>query len=507
MSMDAGSSSRSSSTSSSSSSSSSNSSRSSSSSQSSQTSSSSTATSSTASSTSSSDTSSQSSATSSSPTDSSSVGLQESAAEREAAEAKACTFADAWGAEESSSDSKEAVEGEQEAASTQTAAEYNARSEALGSADLSRGAKNDPESVKALQSELQTQLGRDVGGVDGKFGPKTEAAVKEFQQQNGLEATGKVDETTRQALLGDKPEQAEQAEQAVAMTRTEYDAKAAALGTNELGRGMKNDANSVKALQGELENALGREIGVDGKFGPKTEEAVKEFQERNGLEPSGKFDDKTRDALLGDKPAMTREELQDQEAARQAEAANPKEDMIFGDMLSAEEQDKVRQIAEELGTNPNDLMAVMAVETGGTFDPAERAGGTTNGAVGLIQFTGTAVTAMNQRRAAEGLEPISKDALSQMSFVEQMDHVRDYLQDTFNERGFQGEIGRDDLYAAILAPASLNRSDSAAVYSAGTKNYNSNKSLDTNRDGKITRAEMTARVEEWYNRGMAGLAS
>ena len=180
--------------------------------------------------------------------------------------------------------------------------------------------------------------------------------------------------------------------------------------------------------------------------------------------------------------------------------------MIFGDKLSASEQDKVREVAKALGTTPNDLMSVMAVETGGTFDPAEKAKGSKSSAVGLIQFTGTAVTDMNKRRAAEGLPPISKDQLSKMSFTEQMDHVQDYLQDTLKERNFKGEVGRDDLYAAILAPSSLNKSNTAAVYSRGSKAYSANKSLDTNRDGKITRNEMTARVESWYDRGMAGLA-
>ena len=33
-------------------------------------------------------------------------------------------------------------------------------------------------------------VGYDVGGVDGRYGPKTEAAVKKLQQQRALPSTG-----------------------------------------------------------------------------------------------------------------------------------------------------------------------------------------------------------------------------------------------------------------------------------------------------------------------------
>lgn len=36
--------------------------------------------------------------------------------------------------------------------------------------------------------------------VDGKWGPKTEAALKQFQQQHGLKATGHLDHATREQL-------------------------------------------------------------------------------------------------------------------------------------------------------------------------------------------------------------------------------------------------------------------------------------------------------------------
>jgi peptidoglycan hydrolase-like protein with peptidoglycan-binding domain len=37
--------------------------------------------------------------------------------------------------------------------------------------------------------------------VDGKWGPKTTAAVKDFQKAHGLKATGHLDKSTRAQLL------------------------------------------------------------------------------------------------------------------------------------------------------------------------------------------------------------------------------------------------------------------------------------------------------------------
>jgi hypothetical protein len=64
-------------------------------------------------------------------------------------------------------------------------------------ATLRRGSTG-PEVTK-LQQRL-TELGFDPKGIDAKFGPDTEAAVKAFQQASGLAVTGIVDSITRTAL-------------------------------------------------------------------------------------------------------------------------------------------------------------------------------------------------------------------------------------------------------------------------------------------------------------------
>lgn len=64
---------------------------------------------------------------------------------------------------------------------------------------LKRGSKGDD--VKKIQQAL-INAGQDVGkaGIDGSLGPDTEKAVKAFQELNGLEVTGIIDEKTLEAL-------------------------------------------------------------------------------------------------------------------------------------------------------------------------------------------------------------------------------------------------------------------------------------------------------------------
>jgi peptidoglycan hydrolase-like protein with peptidoglycan-binding domain len=55
------------------------------------------------------------------------------------------------------------------------------------------------EKVKAAQQALKDK-GHDPGSVDGKMGPKTQAALRDFQKAQGMEATGRLDMKTMQSL-------------------------------------------------------------------------------------------------------------------------------------------------------------------------------------------------------------------------------------------------------------------------------------------------------------------
>jgi hypothetical protein len=141
--------------------------------------------------------------------------------------------------------------------------------------------------------------------------------------------------------------------------------------------------------------------------------------------------------------------------------------------------DQVFLVSERLGVNPNDMLAIMHFETGGTFDPAQRnAAG--SGATGLIQFMPS---------TAEGLGTTT-EALANMSRVEQMSWVERYFQPY---AGRMNDIG--DMYMAVLWPAAVGQPDDYVLFSQedGTT-YSQNAGLDTNGDGVITKAEAVAKV-------------
>ncbi len=122
--------------------------------------------------------------------------------------------------------------------------------------------KNSRLSEVNLLQRMLTILGYSPGIIDGKFGPKTESAVKQFQQDDGLTVDGevKLDTWTEiSSLIKEK--------------------------LNILNSG--KSGMDVNLLQRML-TILGYSPGIiDGKFGPKTESAVKQFQQDDGLTVDG----------------------------------------------------------------------------------------------------------------------------------------------------------------------------------------------------------------------------
>lgn len=55
------------------------------------------------------------------------------------------------------------------------------------------------DSIRGVQEMLKRE-GFDVGPVDGILGPRTAAALREFQQQRGLARSGEPDEATLREL-------------------------------------------------------------------------------------------------------------------------------------------------------------------------------------------------------------------------------------------------------------------------------------------------------------------
>ncbi len=59
--------------------------------------------------------------------------------------------------------------------------------------------RHDASTVREVQQALQGK-GFDVGPIDGVIGPRTQAALREFQQQHGLKGSGRLDRETLSQL-------------------------------------------------------------------------------------------------------------------------------------------------------------------------------------------------------------------------------------------------------------------------------------------------------------------
>lgn len=134
-------------------------------------------------------------------------------------------------------------------------------------------------SVRALQQALVNGGWADLV-CDGIFGPKTQAAVRYYQQCNGLQATGRAGSVTLTNLLGSA------------------DVDLDVPGSNSPSQG--STGPTVYNIQVRL-HALGYDVGpLDGKFGRRTNAAVRSFQSLNGLRVDGKVGPQTSAVLFSD---------------------------------------------------------------------------------------------------------------------------------------------------------------------------------------------------------------
>ena len=130
-------------------------------------------------------------------------------------------------------------------------------------------------------------------GVDGIYGDATADAVGDFQNIVGLEPTGVVDIDTWTALVAAARQAQVRAQESAAIKPFER-----RLQNNEVKMGEISDL--VTIIQLMLKTLTEYEYGeviADGVFGDVTENAIIDFQRRNGLEPTGVVDKITWNAL------------------------------------------------------------------------------------------------------------------------------------------------------------------------------------------------------------------
>jgi hypothetical protein len=152
------------------------------------------------------------------------------------------------------------------------------------------------------------------------------------------------------------------------------------------------------------------------------------------------------------------------------EAAPPAGTTATAAPVSEAFRTKTAAIEQRLGMQKGDLLRIMDFETGGTFSPAQRnqAG---SGATGLIQFMPDTAKALGT----------TTEALAAMSPEQQLDMVEKYLSK------YKGRIGSlEDAYMAVLYPEAIGKGGGYRLFTEGTKAYEQNAALDTDKKGYVT---------------------
>lgn len=163
-----------------------------------------------------------------------------------------------------------------------------------------------------------------------------------------------------------------------------------------------------------------------------------------------------------------------------SDRAGARRPIAWGAKVSSTFRDRVWWIADELHFDPDDLMACIAWESDRSFSASvtNKAG---SGATGLIQF---------MPQTARGLGT-STAALAAMTAEDQLNYVYKYFEP------WRGRLHTlSDLYMAILSPRAVGQPEHYVLWSeAGMPTtYRQNSGLDANTDGKITKAECSARL-------------
>src|SRR5215831_16491849 len=141
--------------------------------------------------------------------------------------------------------------------------------------------------VRDVQAALKKD-GFDPGPVDGIMGPRTMAALRNFQSHNGLEVTGTINTETEKALT---------ASSGTTSRSKPGTSESKPLPTTPKDQSYASSIEDVRRFQQALTD-LGYEPGeLSGMMTSQTREAIREFQFYNNLPVTGNLDEQTKTAI------------------------------------------------------------------------------------------------------------------------------------------------------------------------------------------------------------------
>lgn len=139
--------------------------------------------------------------------------------------------------------------------------------------------------IEEVQVILKSD-GYEPGNMDGRMGKETRDAIKAFQESIGLKSTGYIDKITLTQM-----EDLRRTKE-ILESKKNYALKS----TKEARQKDLSKAEfrpTTKEIQTALKNAGFDPGSFDGKIGPRTRQAIKDFQKSKGLVPDGVVGPKT----------------------------------------------------------------------------------------------------------------------------------------------------------------------------------------------------------------------
>lgn len=210
---------------------------------------------------------------------------------------------------------------------------------------------------------------------------------------------------------------------------------------------------------------LGYDLGIDGKLGQHTTDAIKAAQMEIEQPPTGIPDENfvsTINKVIKAYPGFFTHLTKTQK--KELKSGSIENLVAFKE---TEFLPKLKEIAEKLGVNYQDMMAIMYKES--RLNPQAR--NKNGGATGLIQFMPKTALSLGT----------TVGELFNMTAVQQLDYVYKYY-----AKYVRPGDDRGTLYMATFYPAYMHKPDNTVIARSGTKTYDWNHILDVNGDKVLT---------------------
>lgn len=165
-----------------------------------------------------------------------------------------------------------------------------------GFATLGQAHDRSQSTLQSAQQLLKDE-GYYKGSVDGIDGPATRSAIRHYQREKNLKETGRLDRATQKDLglrghdADDRRRDADDRSRANTADRSAAEADRYQRGA------VAPSSEAITAAQRRLHDKGFYKGDYDGRLGPETQAAVREYQENSNLNVTGRLDQATLSRL------------------------------------------------------------------------------------------------------------------------------------------------------------------------------------------------------------------